>query len=348
MCTPSLECRCGPRGGARSMRGPSIVTPTVPDTECSPSPPGPTTLSVHRRRVAAALRAGPRPHRRDGRARRRPGRCTSSAPPPARTHLGRVGALRLTDAVQVTIAEIKARCPDPEAALDRMRELGATHHGRDHQVDTYFVVARGRLKLRQGDLETNLVHYRRADLAGPKESEVLLHTPSDGTSLHAALSAALEILVVVDKQREILWSGNVKLHVDHLAGLGAFVEVEAIDRDGARTRAELHQQGRRWLEAGVPVVLAENRADIPNSQLSRGDPTRGSGSCLERSEVGVGLFDGVGVGLPLVVLAERPVDAGQARGVAFAIAVGMTRSGRIDSTDSPPARRRKTCAACRR
>lgn len=151
--------------------------------------------------------------------------------------------------MQVTIAEIKARCPDPAATLDRMRALGATHQGRDHQVDTYFVVARGRLKLRQGSVETNLIHYRRDDLAGPKDSQVLLHAPSDGGSLHATLSAALDVLVVVDKQREILWADNVKLHLDEVAGLGAFVEVEAIDSDGTRTRDELHEQCRHWLDA---------------------------------------------------------------------------------------------------
>ncbi|MBW0104375.1 class IV adenylate cyclase [Pseudonocardia sp. KRD-291] len=151
--------------------------------------------------------------------------------------------------MQVTIAEIKARCPDPAAALARMRELGATRQGRDHQVDTYFAVAHGRLKLRLGDLETNLIHYRREDRAGPKDSQVQLHAPSDGASLHATLSAALDVLVVVDKQREILWADNVKLHLDTVAGLGTFVEIEAIDTDGTRTRSELHEQCRHWLDA---------------------------------------------------------------------------------------------------
>lgn len=36
--------------------------------------------------------------------------------------------------MHVDIAEIKTRCGDPAAALDRMRELGAQHQGRDHQV----------------------------------------------------------------------------------------------------------------------------------------------------------------------------------------------------------------------
>jgi len=53
----------------------------------------------------------------------------------------------------------------------------------------------------------------------------------------------------------------------------------------------------------------------------------------------MGLVDGLGVRLPLLVLGDRPVDAGRARGVSLAFAGG---SGRIDSTDSPLARRRST------
>jgi hypothetical protein len=47
-----------------------------------------------------------------------------------------------------------------------------------------------------------------------------------------------------------------------------------------------------------------------------------SGAGLEGGEVGVGLVDGLGVGLCLVVFGERPVDAGQARVAPFAFAGG--------------------------
>lgn len=46
------------------------------------------------------------------------------------------------------------------------------------------------------------------------------------------LDAALERDVLVSKHRHILWLDNVKFHVDQVAELGTFLEVEAIDRDG--------------------------------------------------------------------------------------------------------------------
>lgn len=163
------------------------------------------------------------------------------------------------------IAEIKARCPDLDTTRNQIIGLGATHQGHDHQIDTYFDVDHGRLKLRQGDIETNLIHYRRDDSVGPKDSHVLLHAPSDGDTLKATLTAALGVLVVVDKQRDIYWHGNVKLHLDHVAGLGAFVEIEAIDRDGSRTREELHEQCRHWMGTlciGPDSLITQSYSDL--------------------------------------------------------------------------------------
>jgi len=57
------------------------------------------------------------------------------------------------------IIEIKASCPDPEQARMILSELKAEHKGTDHQIDTYFNVKEGRLKLREGNIENNLIFY---------------------------------------------------------------------------------------------------------------------------------------------------------------------------------------------
>jgi adenylate cyclase class 2 len=140
--------------------------------------------------------------------------------------------------------EMKARCPDPEGTLRRLAALGAREQGVDHQVDTYFHAPSGRLKLRQGGIENYLIHYERADEAGPKESVVSLHAVASEESpgLRDLLTKALGVMVVVDKQRHILWIDNVKFHVDSVQGLGSFVEIEAIDRIGEIGRDRLLEQ----------------------------------------------------------------------------------------------------------
>ena len=52
--------------------------------------------------------------------------------------------------------EIKARCEDQGVIRQVLQEKQADYKGIDHQVDTYFIVPNGRLKLRQGTIENNL------------------------------------------------------------------------------------------------------------------------------------------------------------------------------------------------
>lgn len=127
-----------------------------------------------------------------------------------------------------------------------MRKVLDTHKarfvGEDHQVDTYFRVPKGRLKLREGTIERALIYYEREDQHGPKASQVLLHTPTHDNTLKALLTTALGIRVVVEKWREIYFVDNVKIHLDRVERLGTFVEIEAIDTDGTWEHAGLHQQ----------------------------------------------------------------------------------------------------------
>lgn len=134
---------------------------------------------------------------------------------------------------QIDIIEFKARCADPARARQIILGSDARFHGRDHQVDIYFRVPRGRLKLREGGIETNLIFYERPNDLGMKQSGVRIFKPyGKPDKLREALGAALGVQTVVDKQRDIYYDGNIKIHIDEVMGLGSFVEVEAIDRLG--------------------------------------------------------------------------------------------------------------------
>lgn len=114
--------------------------------------------------------------------------------------------------------------------------------GEDHQVDTYFNVAAGRLKLREGNIENALIHYEREDFAGAKSSHVLLYQHQPDKTLKEILIKTLGVKAVVDKKRKIYFINNVKFHFDTVEGLGTFVEVEAIDKDGLWGKEKLQQQ----------------------------------------------------------------------------------------------------------
>ncbi|HMP87020.1 MAG TPA: hypothetical protein PKE63_07060, partial [Lacibacter sp.] len=71
-------------------------------------------------------------------------------------------------------AEIKARCADAGRIRTWLQQQGADFKGTDEQVDVYFNVPAGRLKLRRGTVEHALIYYQSADTAATKESQVQL------------------------------------------------------------------------------------------------------------------------------------------------------------------------------
>ncbi len=160
--------------------------------------------------------------------------------------------------------EIKARCADPERVRAVLREQQARFVGTDHQVDTYFRVPEGRLKLREGTIENALIYYQRPNAAGPKPSDVVLYAVERGAELRTLLTAALGVLVTVDKQREIYYVGNVKFHIDQVQGLGQFVEIEAAG-DERTDRDALLRQCREYMQAfGIreAELVAKSYSDL--------------------------------------------------------------------------------------
>lgn|SRR3989338_3842657 len=145
--------------------------------------------------------------------------------------------------------EIKARCNDHKKVRDFLISRNADFKGTDHQVDTYFWVNNGRLKLREGDIENFLVFYERENKEGPKQSKVILFESNPKSSLKEILVQALGVLVVVDKTREIYFIENVKFHIDIVKGLGTFMEIEAIDSDGSFGKNKLLEQCDTYLSS---------------------------------------------------------------------------------------------------
>ncbi len=128
--------------------------------------------------------------------------------------------------------EFKARLRDASHVRAILKGQHARFLGTDHQVDTYFRVPSGRLKIREGRIENSLIFYRRTNSQHARRSAVEMMLLPRRNSVRAILSSALGILVVVDKRREIYFVGNVKIHLDQVRGLGAFLEVEAMTRSG--------------------------------------------------------------------------------------------------------------------
>ncbi len=129
--------------------------------------------------------------------------------------------------------EIKACHSEHVSIVEFLRNNGAVFKGIDHQIDTYFAVNKGRLKIREGNIENCIVHYNRKNKSGPKlcEYTIIRFKPDDCEliTLKEILTISLGVLTVVEKKREIYFIDNVKFHLDTVKGLGKFIEIEAIE-----------------------------------------------------------------------------------------------------------------------
>ncbi len=138
--------------------------------------------------------------------------------------------------------EFKAKVDDIEMYENKLLTLRPEFKGLDHQVDTYFNVQYGRLKLREGNIENSLINYDREDVAASKASQVILYRHVPDIALKNILIRQLGVKEIVDKRRKIYFIGNVKFHFDVVENLGTFIEVEAIDEHEAFTIEELKSQ----------------------------------------------------------------------------------------------------------
>jgi adenylate cyclase class IV len=125
--------------------------------------------------------------------------------------------------------EIKARIASVEALLPRAAALASDGPSEIQQDDTFFRCESGRLKLRDFlDGSGELIFYRRADRSGPKESFYLRSLTSTPAVLRESLSLAYGQAGRVVKHRTVFLIGRTRVHLDKVAGLGHFMELEVV------------------------------------------------------------------------------------------------------------------------
>ncbi len=116
------------------------------------------------------------------------------------------------------------------------RLTGGGPDSKLRQVDTYFTVPTGRLKLREfsdGAGDAELIFYSRPDREGPCLSRYAIAPVRDASALKAALGAAPGIKVVVKKTRAVYLLEATRIHLDEVEGLGEFIEFEVVLAEGS-------------------------------------------------------------------------------------------------------------------
>ncbi|MDP2005819.1 MAG: class IV adenylate cyclase [Rubrivivax sp.] len=129
--------------------------------------------------------------------------------------------------------EIKARITRVEDLLPRALALAGGAPEVLQQDDSFFRVPHGRLKLREfADGSAELIHYHRPDTDEAKASDYVRVPVPDPAALREALARGCGLLGRVRKQRWLLLVGATRIHIDRVEGLGDFMELEVVLRDG--------------------------------------------------------------------------------------------------------------------
>jgi predicted adenylyl cyclase CyaB len=167
--------------------------------------------------------------------------------------------------------EMKASLSDLGRARAIAARLATAHLGVLRQRDTYFTCSHGRLKLREIEGQgAQLIAYERADRPDAKASDYrLLQLAVQDTTrkLYDLLEAALGIAVVVEKTREVFLYHNVRIHLDEVAGLGSFLEFEAVVGDAIDDQSA-HAQ-LTWLQNEFAIDAADLMSGSYSDMLLR-------------------------------------------------------------------------------
>lgn len=162
--------------------------------------------------------------------------------------------------------EFKARVHDPAAARTIADQLAGASHRQESQTDTYFHVQSGRLKLREttNPDRAELIGYARPDTKTQKLSSYRLLPIEDATTAKAMLTDALGVCCVVQKTRLIWLVEATRIHLDQVAGLGDFLEIEVVLGD-TQTEAqgrEIAESFRTAFTIEAVDMIAESYSDM--------------------------------------------------------------------------------------
>lgn len=161
--------------------------------------------------------------------------------------------------------EIKARVADPARKRELTERIADTGPTVLRQQDTFFPCPNGRLKLRKLTADQGeLITYRRADVAGTKQSDYLLSCTTTPDTLRAVLAEALGTGIVVTKTRLLYLVSQTRVHLDEVEGLGTFLELEVVLKEG-QSPEEGHRIAReimRQLEVKEADLIEGAYADL--------------------------------------------------------------------------------------
>jgi predicted adenylyl cyclase CyaB len=126
-----------------------------------------------------------------------------------------------------TNLEIKIKIDNPSELFGRIKQINAEYKGELNQVDIYYKIKNGRLKLRLENGNQTLIKYLRNEKTGDRWSDYQLIS-LERNDAREYLKDVLEEETVVEKKRLLYLYDNTRIHIDTVKRLGSFLELETL------------------------------------------------------------------------------------------------------------------------
>jgi len=169
--------------------------------------------------------------------------------------------------------ELKARVSSLAECRTIARALGAKRVWKRKQVDTYFCVRHGRLKVREfSGGHGELISYRRPDTRGSRVSRFDVIPLARSKPVKSALAQTVGILAIVRKERELYMFRNCRIHLDRVTGLGDFMEFEVLVTRGSRQAVALMKEMKKRFGIRSRGTVAGSYSDFSRFKQLRSTP----------------------------------------------------------------------------
>jgi adenylate cyclase, class 2 len=158
--------------------------------------------------------------------------------------------------------EIKARTENLQKYVDLAKLNNANYVDTFHQIDTYFDINYGKLKIREiVGKKSELIFYNRS---GDDfwQSDYIIADVSDVKNIKKILSNLFETKVIVEKNRTLYQIENARIHFDIVNDLGTFIEFEVVILYGDEQAQELLNKLRNSFNIQEKDIIKCSYSDL--------------------------------------------------------------------------------------
>jgi predicted adenylyl cyclase CyaB len=158
--------------------------------------------------------------------------------------------------------EIKAKIDNISSSEEVALKVGANYIETMEQVDTYYNISYGKLKLREfSNKDPELIYY---DRYGDErwQSDYIVAEISDPKNLKKILSLLFEVKVTVKKKRKLYMFDNARIHLDVVEGLGSFIEFEVVNLRGDKQAKDLLEKLIIDFKIDENIIVRSSYSDL--------------------------------------------------------------------------------------